>query len=51
MDPRTNQPAIRNVFYPRKTTGGADLPISDPQSLWNDAGMAALMERGVIFLT
>jgi len=51
MDSRTNQPAIRNVFYPRKTSGGADLPISDPQSLWNDAGMAALMERGVIFLT
>ena len=23
MDPRTNQPAIRNVFYPRKTTGAS----------------------------
>ena len=50
-DPRTGQPATRNVFYPRRTTGGADLPPSDPQSFWNDAGMAALMERGVVFLT
>jgi hypothetical protein len=51
VDPRTGQPATRNVFYPRRTTGGADLPPSDPQSFWNDAGMEALMERGVIFLT
>ena len=51
MDPQTGQPATRNIFYPRKTTGGADLPLSDPQSLMNDIGMAALMERGVIFLT
>jgi hypothetical protein len=51
IDPRTGQPATRNVFYPRRTTGGADLPPSDPQSFWNDAGMAALIERGVIFLT
>jgi hypothetical protein len=51
VDPRTSQPATRNVFYPRRTTGGADLPLSDPQSLYNDIGMAALMERGVIFLT
>ena len=51
MDPRTGQPATRNVFYPRRTTGGADLPPSDPQSLWADPGMAALIERGVIFLT
>ena len=50
-DPQTGQPATRNIFYPRKTTGGADLPISDPQSLVNDTGMVALMERGVVFLT
>jgi hypothetical protein len=50
-DPSTGQPATRNIFYPRRTTGGADLPISDPQSLVNDVGMAGLMERGVIFLT
>ena len=50
-DPSTGQPATRNIFYPRRTTGGADLPLSDPQSLMNDIGMAALMERGVIFLT
>ena len=50
-DPQTGQPATRNVFYPRKTTGGAELPPSDPRSFYNDAGMAALMERGVIFLT
>lgn len=51
VDPRTGQPATRNVFYPRRTTGGADLPISDPQSLYNDIGMAGLMQRGVLFLT
>jgi hypothetical protein len=51
MDPRTGQPATRNVFYPRRTTGGADLPPTDPQSLYNDTGMAGLMERGVLFLT
>ncbi|MDP8924393.1 MAG: hypothetical protein M3O34_16160 [Chloroflexota bacterium] len=50
-DPQTGQPATRNIFYPRKTTGGADLPPSDPQSFYNDAGMAALIERGVVFLT
>src|SRR5215213_6511458 len=48
-DPSTGQPATRNIFYPRKTTGGADLPPEDPQSLWNDSGMAGLMERGVVF--
>lgn len=50
-DPTTGQPASRNIFYPRRTTGGADLPPSDPQSLWNDAGMVGLIERGVFFLT
>jgi len=50
-DPTTGQPSARNIFYPRRTTGGMDLPPSDPQSLWNDAGMVGLMERGVIFLT
>jgi hypothetical protein len=50
-DPRTGQPATRNVFYPRRTTGGSDLPPTDPQSFWNDTGMAALIERGVVFLT
>ena len=51
VDPRTGQPATRNVFYPRRTTGGMDLPPSDPRSFWSDAGMVALIERGVIFLT
>lgn len=50
-DPATGEPATRNIFYPRRTIGGANLPPDDPQSLWNDAGMAALMERGVVFLT
>jgi len=50
-DPQTGQPATRNVFYPRTTSGGADLPPSDPQGLYNDTGMAALMERGAVFLT
>ena len=50
-DPATGQPAVRNIFYPRTTTGGADDPPSDPQSLMNDTGMAGLMERGVTFLT
>jgi hypothetical protein len=50
-DPLTGQPATRNIFYPRTTSGGLDLPPSDPQSLYNDIGMAGLMERGVVFLT
>ena len=50
-DPASGQPATHNIFYPRTTTGGPDLPSSDPQSLWNDTGMVGLMERGVTFLT
>ncbi len=50
-DRRTGQPATRNIFYPRTTTGTLDLPPSDPQSMVNDVGIAALMERGVLFLT
>lgn len=50
-DPQTGQPATRNIFYPRTTTGGPDLPPENPQSLVNDTGMAALMDRGVVFLT
>jgi hypothetical protein len=50
-DRTTGQPATRNIFYPRTTTGGADLPLENAQSLYNDTGIAGLMERGVVFLT
>jgi hypothetical protein len=50
-DPSTGESATRNLFYPRTTTGGTDLAPEDAQSLYNDTGMAGLMERGVVFLT
>ncbi len=49
-DPQTKAAATRNVFYPRLTTGGRDLPPSDSQSFWRDTSVEALMARGVLFL-
>jgi intracellular sulfur oxidation DsrE/DsrF family protein len=50
VDPRTSQPATRNIFYPRATSGGRDLPPTDRQSLWADPSLEALQARGVLIL-
>ncbi|HLH22450.1 MAG TPA: hypothetical protein VK066_07990 [Chloroflexota bacterium] len=49
-DPRTKAPATRNIFYPRATSGGPELPPTDRQSLWMDPSIEALQARGVLFL-
>ncbi len=49
-DPRTGAPATRNIFYPRATSGGPELPPTDRQSLWVDPSIEALQARGVLFL-
>jgi hypothetical protein len=49
-DPRTKAPATRNIFYPRATSGGPELPPTDRQSLWRDPSIEALQKRGVLFL-
>jgi intracellular sulfur oxidation DsrE/DsrF family protein len=50
LDPLTKQPATRNVFYPRATTGGRELPPTDRQSFWADPSLEALQARGVLIL-
>ena len=49
-DPRTGQPATRNIFYPRARSGGPDLPPTDRESFWADPSLEALMARGVLVL-
>jgi intracellular sulfur oxidation DsrE/DsrF family protein len=49
-DPRTGQPATRNIFYPRARSGGPDLPPTDRESFWADPSLEALMARGVLLL-
>jgi len=53
-DPKTGEPAVRNIFYPAK--GGASMhyasedPSSD-ESLYQDYSVQALQSRGVRFLS
>jgi intracellular sulfur oxidation DsrE/DsrF family protein len=52
-DPKTGQPAERNIFYP--SSAGPDLKYAsdDPEnrnSLYNDSSIQALQHRGVRFL-
>jgi len=50
LDPRTHQPAIRNVFYP----SAADPKNHDPndeRSIYQDRSMQGLQRRGVHFFT
>jgi intracellular sulfur oxidation DsrE/DsrF family protein len=49
-DPRTTQPATRNVFYPRATSGTREMPPADRQGLWADPSLEALQARGVLIL-
>jgi intracellular sulfur oxidation DsrE/DsrF family protein len=52
-DPKTGQPAVRNIFYPSK---GPDLHYAskdpdDENSLYQDTSVQALQSRGVKFLS
>jgi len=52
-DPKTGQPALRNIFYPAKSgTPGYDSDDpSDEDSRFQDTGIQALQSRGVQFLS
>jgi len=51
-DPKTSQPAVRNIFYPAKSApahGVAEDP-NDETSSYQDTGIQTLQSRGVQFL-
>lgn len=51
-DPKTGQPAVRNIFYPAKTTSAHPTTEdpSDESSSYQDASIQTLQTRGVQFL-
>lgn len=51
-DPKTSQPAVRNLFYPAKTAAahGASEDPNDENSSFQDASIQTLQARGVQFL-
>jgi intracellular sulfur oxidation DsrE/DsrF family protein len=51
-DPKTGQPAVRNIFYPAKSgqTHSASEDPSDENSSYQDASIQTLQTRGVQFL-
>jgi intracellular sulfur oxidation DsrE/DsrF family protein len=48
-DPKTGQPSVRNVFYPRRATSTSKDP-NDENSSFQDSSIQALQTRGVQFL-
>jgi hypothetical protein len=48
-DPKTQQPATRNVFYPKKEGGTTD--VQDRASVYQDYSIEALMGRGLQLLS
>jgi hypothetical protein len=53
-DPKTGEPAVRNIFYPSKACPGLKYASDDPsseESLYQDASVQALQARGVKFLS
>lgn len=48
-DPATSKPAVRNIYYTKKT--GLSTDPEQEGSAFQDAGMAALQDRGVKFLS
>jgi intracellular sulfur oxidation DsrE/DsrF family protein len=48
-DPKTGQPAVRNVFYPRRATSTSKDP-NDENSSFQDSSIQELQARGVQFL-
>lgn len=51
VDPLTNAPSVRNVFYPARFAANASQNPDDPKSVYQDTGIEALQRRGVVYLT
>jgi hypothetical protein len=51
VDPATNAPAVKNLFWPSRFGEGASGDPDSPQSAYQDTGIQALQRRGVAFLT
>jgi hypothetical protein len=51
IDPATGQPAIRNPFWPARNDPTNKAKPDDPLSFYQDVGIAALQQRGAVFLT
>jgi hypothetical protein len=51
IDPETNAPAVRNIFWPSRFGASASNDPDNPQSLYQDTGIEALQKRGLVFLT
>lgn len=50
-DPKTGQPAVRNIFYPAKSVaGGAAEDPNDEKGSYQDTSVQTLQARGVQFL-
>jgi hypothetical protein len=53
-DPKTGEPAVRNIFYPAKAGASMHYASDDPSSddsLYQDISVQALQSRGVRFLS
>jgi hypothetical protein len=49
-DPDTGQPAVKNIFYPKKYTAGSTDP-NDRKGIYQDWGIEALQPRGLQLLS
>ena len=49
VDPKTDKPATRNIFYPKRNPTGGTNP-SDRSSIYQDYGIEALIPRGLQLL-
>ncbi len=49
-DPATDQPAVRNIFFPKKFPSGSTDP-NDRGSIYQDYGIEALQPRGLQLLS
>lgn len=49
-DPKTGQPAVRNIFYVKKSGYTSDDPSND-DSLYQDGSIQALQGRGIVFIS
>lgn len=50
QDPKTGEPALRNIFHPKKASYSSEDPSSE-DSLYQDASVEALQGRGVRFVS
>lgn len=51
IDPKTGQPATRNLFWASRNGPSASTDPNNPKSAYRDNGIEALQRRGVLFLT